>query len=104
MVSRREVGKLFEMLRAKRLGNGVLPAQPLAEVDQAAALRTKWTEFSSEPIAGFSAGRALDPGHGKLLGFATYGFQVGNHVNRDVQGNAGVGQGFLDIVINRLLL
>jgi hypothetical protein len=38
MVARREVGEFFEMFRAQRLGNCVFATQPLAEVDQPAAL------------------------------------------------------------------
>ena len=60
MFARRQVGEFFKMLRPQRLGDGVLAAEPFAEVDQFAALGTKWPVFSGKPVAGFFASRAFD--------------------------------------------
>ena len=40
MFARRQVGVFLEMFRLERFGNGVLAAEPFAEVNQLAALRT----------------------------------------------------------------
>ena len=61
MFARRQVGELLKMLRPERLGNDVLAAEPFAEVNQLAPMRTKRTEFPGEPVAGFLARGANDP-------------------------------------------
>ncbi len=58
--ARRQVGEFFKMLRPERLGNDVLAAEPFAEVNQLATLRTKRPEFSGKPVAGFFASGADD--------------------------------------------
>jgi hypothetical protein len=49
------------MLRPQRLGNGVLAAQPFAEVHQLAPMRAKRAVFSRKPVAGFFACGTNDP-------------------------------------------
>ena len=50
----------FEVLWPQRLGNDVLLAEPLSEIDQLATLRAKRTEGRGEPIARLLARRAFD--------------------------------------------
>jgi hypothetical protein len=51
------------MFRFERFGNGVLAAEPFAEVNQLAAVRAERPVFAREPVAGFLAGRAFDVPH-----------------------------------------
>ena len=59
MFAGRQVGELFKMLGAHRLGYGVLGVEPFAEVHQLATLRTKRPKPAGRPVAGFFARRAL---------------------------------------------
>src|SRR5437870_325331 len=55
-------GKFFvfgEMAGAERLGNGMLFAQPFAEINELATMRTEWAVRSGEPLAFFLAGRTF---------------------------------------------
>jgi hypothetical protein len=61
MFARRQIGEFLKMLRPERLGNDVLAAEPFAEVNQLAPLRTKRPEFPGKPVAGFFACGANDP-------------------------------------------
>ena len=60
MFTRRQVRIFLKMFRLERLGNGVLAAEPFAEVNQPAALRAERPEFLGEPVAGLFAGGAAD--------------------------------------------
>ena len=55
LLTRRQIGKLFEMLRPQRLGNDMLAAKPFTEVNQPAPLRTKRPELAGKPVAGLFA-------------------------------------------------
>ena len=61
MFTRREAGVFLKMLRAQRLGNHVLAAEPFAKVNQPAAARAKRAVFFSKPIAGLSTYWTSDP-------------------------------------------
>ena len=60
MFARRQIRVFFKMLRTQRFGNGVLAAEPFAEVNQLAALGAKWPELSRKPIAAFFARRTFN--------------------------------------------
>ena len=60
MVARRQIGKLFQMLRAQWLGDVVFLAEPFAEINQLAAMRTERAILLCEPITAFLARRAFD--------------------------------------------
>jgi hypothetical protein len=49
------------VIRPQRLGNDVLAAEPFAEVNQLAPMRTKRPEFSGNPVAGFFASGTNGP-------------------------------------------
>ena len=61
MFARRQVGELLKMLRPQRLGNDMPAAEPFAEINQPAPTRTKRTECSGKPLAGFFACGTNDP-------------------------------------------
>ena len=50
------------MLRLERVGNDMSARQPLAEINQFAAVRTKRAVWAGEPITGFPAGWTFDLG------------------------------------------
>ena len=61
MSARRQIGVFLKMLRAQRLGNHVLAAEPFAEVNQPAAMRTKRAVRSGKPVAFLFANRTFNP-------------------------------------------
>ena len=63
LIFRREVAVFFEVLGFDRFGDGVLAAEPFAQVNELATMRTKRPVLAREPIAGLFAGRAFDFGH-----------------------------------------
>jgi hypothetical protein len=67
MLSRRQVGVFFEVFRLKRFRNGVLAAEPFAEVNQFAAMRTERPVFSGEPIAFLFAGWTSNRSHRSFM-------------------------------------
>jgi hypothetical protein len=72
MFAWRQIGELLKMLRPERLGNDVLAAEPFAEVNQPAPMRTKRAKFSCKPVAGFFARGTDDPG--SLISFRWQSF------------------------------
>jgi len=61
MFARRQAGVFLKMLRAQRLGNHVPAAEPFAEVNQLAAVRTKRAVLSGQPVAFLFANRTFNP-------------------------------------------
>ena len=61
MVTRRQAGVFLKMLRAQWPGNHVLAAEPLAEVNQLAAVRTKRAARSGKPVAFLFANLTFNP-------------------------------------------
>jgi len=61
MFARRQAGVFLKMLRAQRRGNHVPAAEPLAEVNQLAAVRTKRAARSGKPVAFLFANRTFNP-------------------------------------------
>ena len=59
MVAGRQVGVFLKMFWTQRLGNGVLAAQPFAEVNQLAAVRAKRAVFAGKSMARLPAGGAF---------------------------------------------
>jgi hypothetical protein len=55
-----QVGVFFQMLRSQRFADGVLLGEPLAEINELAALRTERPELAGEPRAHLPARRAFD--------------------------------------------
>lgn len=60
MLACRQIGVFFQMLRAKRLGNRMLLAEPLAQINQPATPGAKWPVTPGEPIALLFARWTLD--------------------------------------------
>jgi hypothetical protein len=108
MFAGRQVCVFFKMLRPQRFGNGVLAAEPFAEVNQLAAMRTKRAVSPGKPVATFLAGGTSDlhraahrrdsvadsRNDGFHLASCTGGFAAfcpGNLKNRLHVGNVGIG-------------
>lgn len=61
MFARRQAGVFFKMLRAQWLGNHVFALEPLAEVNQPAAARTKRAVLAGKPVALLFTNRTFNP-------------------------------------------
>jgi hypothetical protein len=62
-----QIGVFLKMCRAQRFGNGVLAAEPFAEVNQLATVRAERPVFSGEPVTALFADWAFDLRHGIIL-------------------------------------
>lgn len=87
MVAGRQIGELFQMLRAQRRCDIVFLGEPFAEINQLATMRTEWAVFVCEPITAFLARRAFDLCRGAHVqfnsptDFRTHRFQVRRHAD-----------------------
>jgi hypothetical protein len=56
MVPGGKIGKFFKVFGSQRLGDGVIAAQPFAEVNELASMRAEGRVFSVKPAALLAAG------------------------------------------------